>query len=609
MHNSLQQRILQSTDIVEVVQEHVSLARQGKEFVGLCPFHPDHRPSLRVSPKKQIFKCFACGAGGDVLKFVQMRERVEFREALAILARRAGLSMTSSDADRRADEQREQIRQAVAWARTHFRRNLENTAGGRAAHQYALSRGLTPETIDRHGLGYAADAWDDLLRAGQRAGLSDEVLRQAGLVTSNEAGKTYDRFRQRLMFPIADALGRPVAFGGRTLGDDPAKYLNSPETALFSKSRLLYALDLARDSIEQGREAIVVEGYLDAVLLHQHGFTNAVAALGTALSDAHVKLLKQRAERLVLCFDGDQAGARAADRAVEVSLLGGMDVRVAVLEAGLDPADCVVQRGAAGLQVALRAAVDALEFKWSLTRASFGEGSQRTRRAAIEALLEFVAGVMAAGGIDPLEQGLVIRRLSELLGVPAEMVHAMLGTFRKRVRRSESGPADAAETSAYGESIRGLPAGLVAAVETLFGLLLVDASCLAHLDDVFADATRASPVWVRLTALIQDVAAEQSRYTRADVIARCDDAEICDLVSRACARAADVTWAQDLFLTTRERLASELTVLRMNDLQQDLRQRGVTDDRGDRLFGDLLETARGQDFTLAAQTRLSTPSS
>jgi DNA primase len=282
MDNSLKDKVLEATDIVEVVGERVTLTRRGKDFVGLCPFHPDHKPSLAVSPSKQIFKCWSCGAGGDAIRFVQLRDRVDFREALVTLARRAGIELRSSPADRQSAELREQLQAAVIWARQHFQRNLLSAPGGQHALAYALQRGLTPQTIERHGLGLAPDAWDDLLNAARRTGLRLEVLQQAGLIATNESGKTYDRFRNRLIFPIADALGRPVAFGGRTLGDDPAKYLNSPETVLFSKSRVLYGLDLARSSIEERKAVIVVEGFLDAALaqaLSEQTDAPAVAAL------------------------------------------------------------------------------------------------------------------------------------------------------------------------------------------------------------------------------------------------------------------------------------------------------------------------------------------
>jgi DNA primase len=604
MHNSVKQSVLQATDIVDVIGEHVSLTRKGKDYVGLCPFHPDHKPSMYVSPKKQLFKCFACGAGGDVLKFIQMRDRVDFRDALALLARRAGISLSATEADRRADQARDQIRQALVWARSRFQRNLRETSGGKAALEYALGRGLTHATIEQHGLGYAPDSWDDLLQAATRVGLSPLVLEQSGLIATSEQGRTYDRFRNRLIFPIADASGRPVAFGGRTLGDDPAKYLNSPETSLFSKSRILFGLDLARQSIEKHGEAIIVEGYLDAVLLHQFGFTHAVATLGTALTDAHVKLLKRLTDRLALCFDGDQAGVKAADRALEVAIGGAVDVRVVVLDAGMDPADCVLARGAAGFENALKTAVDALEFKWSQTLKAPGDGRPYARRAATAALIEFVAGVIAAGGTDPLEQGLLVRRLSELLALPADAVYEMLAAARKRARSAVAPrKATPAETSSYVDSVRGLPAGLVVAVEDLLGLLLTDGSLVEHVDDRVVQAFGACEVWRRLYTVMQNLIGERGGFTRAEAIERCDEAEVCELVSRACARAAGAAVTKETFLATRERLASELGMQRRGELEQNLRRGPAEGDRGDQAFGKLLEAARGEHFVLPAQSR------
>jgi DNA primase len=608
MHNSIKQRVLQATDIVEVVGEHVSLTRRGKDFVGLCPFHPDHKPSMYVSPKKQLFKCFSCGAGGDVLKFLQLKQRIEFRDALALLATRAGISMSDSPTDRQADQARDRMRQSLVWARSHFQRNLRETPGGKAAMEYALRRGMTRETIEKHGLGYAVDGWDDVLRAATRVGVPTDVLQQAGLVTTNEKGRTYDRFRHRLIFPIADTLGRPVAFGGRTLGDDPAKYLNSPETPLFSKSRVLYGLDLARQYIEQSGSAVIVEGYLDAVLTHQYGFTNVVATLGTALTDAHVKLLKRLTDKLILCFDGDQAGVKAADRALEVVVLGGVDVRVVVLDQGMDPADCVVARGAAGFAQALQSSVDALEFKWSQTVTATGDSRPQARRAAMTSLLEFIAGLITTGGTDPLEQGLLVRRLSELLALPSEAVYEMLIAARKRVRKAPAREAAAAtEVSSYTDAVRGLPAGLIVAVEDLFGLLLADSSCAELLNHDVAAAIGACGVWHRLHAVIETLVEERGAYTRADVIERCDDADVCELVSRACERSIGTADIREAFQATVARLASELDVQRRGELEQSLRESPASVSGGDEAFGNLLAAARGQHHLLATRTRRDAP--
>ena len=608
MHNDFKDKVLQATDIVEVIGEYISLTRRGKEYLGLCPFHADSKPSLNVSPTKQIFKCFACGAGGDAIKFVQMHEKTDFRTALATLAERAGITLHVSDGQRQADEVRDQIRQVMVWAATHFQRNLRETSGGKRAAEYALGRGLTAETIERHGLGYAADAWDDLLSAGRRAGLSAEVLQQAGLITTNENEKTYDRFRHRLMFPINDARGRCVAFGGRTLGDDPAKYLNSPETSLFSKSRILYGLDLARRSVDECRTAVVVEGYTDAVLLHQFGFSHVVATLGTALTDSHVKLLRRLAERLVLCFDGDQAGMRAADRAVEVSLVGGMAVEVAVLETGVDPADCVLKSGAAGFEQVLASSIDALQFKWNQTVKAFEHGGPGSRRAAIEALLEFVSSLTSAGGIDLLEQGLLVRRLSELLALPPESVLEMVIAARRRPHALSAESPDFAAEPVYTAAIRGLPVGLVAAVEDCLGLLMAEPRCMELIDDQFVAAIESCGVWRRLYTVIQDVLEEQGDYEKADIIARCDDADVCELASRSCARVADGVAPRDLFVSALDRLRSELNTQRRGELREALCQSDPAAGREADVFGDLLELARGQHFALAAEKRWSAKS-
>lgn len=602
MDNSLKDKVLAAVDIVALVGERVGLIRRGKEYVGLCPFHPDHKPSLSVSPQKQIFKCWSCGVGGDVIRFVQQYDRVDFREALAALARRAGIDVRSSPADREARRLRDEILAAVSWAGQHFRRNLEATAGGRRARQYALDRGLTPETIERHGLGFAAATWDDLLASAARTGLRAEVLQQAGLIATNDKGRTYDRFRNRLIFPIADALGRPIAFGGRALDDDPAKYLNSPETVLFSKSRVLYGLDSARRAIEDQAAAIVVEGYMDAVLLHQYGFPNVVATLGTALTDAHVKLLRPLSEKIYLCFDADQAGVRAADRAVEVALGGQVEVRVVVLKGGQDPADCVLTSGAAGFQSSLNQTVDALEFKWSQTLSTFDQGGRQARRAAIEEYLRFVAHATLSGGVDPLQQTLLADRLSGLLGVPTEAVFDLLASARRSIRQEpDSDKAESEGDSAYEARIRGLPSGLVTTFETVLGLLLIDANCWRWVDDTVAAAAAHSETWQRLYGVLLELREEVGEYSTGQVVERCDDSAVCELVGRVRSRVAGVAPAMEAFHAAQERLGSELRVLRMGGLREDLHQAAAQGADDDEAFRALRNLARGRHAILPAE--------
>ena len=609
MHSSLREQILAAVDIVDLVGERVSLTRKGREYVGLCPFHDDHRPSLSVSPRKQIFKCWSCGAGGDVIKFVQLSQRVDFREALGILARRLGIEPRQRDNDDRSAALREQIRRALTWARTHFQRNLRETVSGKRAAAYARDRGMDDATIARFGLGYAADAWDDLLSKAARGGVPPQVLQQAGLVTTTENNRTYDRFRNRLMFPICDALGRCVAFGGRTLGTDPAKYLNSPETPVFSKSRILYGLDQARKSITAAREAVVVEGYTDALLLVQAGVENVVATLGTALTDAHVKLLSPLSDRIVMCFDSDEAGLRAADRAVETALRHRVEVVVAVMEEGQDPADYVIRHGADAFKSLLQSAIGALEFRWNRTLEAYQQSGQQGQRDALEAFLRFVARVNYEGGMDPvLDQGRLISRLSDLLSLPAETVYEHLAKARAAAaRESSSTTLDVSEISAYDLAIRSLPPGMVITVEELFGLALSTPVCFGELEEALAAASRFCEAWTRLNRILMDLAERRGSYTRADVIASCDDAELCELVSRASTRAALGPSDAEVCQTVSQRLVTELDLLQMENLRGQLRPDAQEKEDQERAFDSLRDVARRQHGVLGAAHRWNAP--
>ena len=604
VHKPLKDKVLEASDIVDVIGERVSLRRQGPEFVGLCPFHSDHRPSMQVSPRKQIFKCFSCGAGGDVIRFIQMFHRVEFREALSILAERAGIALDRDGGGGRGSEDRERLRQTLAWARTWFIRNLEKSPGGATALAYAHERGLSDETIARFGIGLAPDGWDELLSAGRRSGVSVELLLAAGLVVKNDNGKVYDRFRNRLMFPICDRQGRCVAFGGRTLGDDPAKYLNSPESPLFSKSRVLYALDLARESIARSKRAVVVEGYMDAVLLHQHGFGDVVATLGTALTDLHAKALRPIIDALVLCFDADVAGQKAADRAVEVALGQRIDVRVAVVPAGLDPADMVIGQGPDAFKSLLQSTIAALEFKWIHTEQTFRHEGDRGRQEAIERFLSFIANVRAVGGLSPMDQSVLIGRVAELLSLPAGAVYDWLARARVRAPRRPAGVEavtdGVGEPSAYDRAVAGLPPGLVAAVEELFGLALSAPACQEEaLGSLAAAATYVEP-WQRLVNRIRSTLAGGESVSMVAVFGASEDTVGQDLVIRACRRVEGVENAAALCSELCARVSLELKLLREANLHQRTRQRDV--EFGDRshAFESLVSLAARRTGVLGA---------
>jgi DNA primase len=570
MHKSLKDRILELADIVEIIGEKVSLRRQGRNYVGLCPFHDDHKPSMSVSAEKQIFKCWSCGAGGDVIKFVQMRERVEFAEALSLLAQRLGIEPSGEPSAAASGPRRDELRAALAWAATHFQRNLASPAGA-AACRYAARRGINDQTLRRYTLGLAFDSWDDIVRAAGHAGVSLEVLQHAGVVASGDSGKTFDRFRNRLMFPIRDPSGRVIAFGGRTLGDDPAKYLNSPESPLFSKGRVLYGLDAARGAIERERTAIVVEGYMDTVLLHQNGIDNVVATLGTALTDAHVRLLAPRADRLLLCFDGDAAGLKAAERAAELGLRTGLDVAVVLMPDGRDPADCVVAGGRAAFEAVLRTAVNALEFKWQRTAGALEASGSRARRAAVDEFLRFASSVVSR--LEPVQRSLIASRLSAFLEIPPAAVFEMISKARPARGSAPAEPAAAnepADGSEYSVAVRGLPAGLVTAAEALLGLALSPEG-YDRLRTTVESVRGMCPVWERLAAICEDVWRRSETATRAAIIERCEEPALCELVSRACQKVEGVPMSEESFHHAEQRLLGELAALQMERLQAQLR--------------------------------------
>jgi DNA primase len=598
MQKPLKDLVLESSDIVEVIGERLALTRKGKDYLGLCPFHDDHKPSMAVSPAKQIFKCWSCGAGGDVIKFIQMRDRVDFREALASLARRAGIELSNpAGDDGRASAARDELRRVVAWARAYFRRNLTESTGGQAA-AYAESRGFSSESLERLGIGFALDAWDHLLNAGQRAGIPREALLAAGLLASNDSGRVYDRFRNRLIFPIHDGQGRPIAFGGRTLGDDPAKYLNSPETPLFSKSRVLYGLDLARVDIAAAKETIVVEGYVDALMMHQAGIPNTVATLGTALTDQHVRLLAPLCSRVVMCFDGDEAGLRAADRAVEVALKHRLDVRVAVMPENLDPADVVIKHGADVLKSLLQSAIGALEFKWNRTAASFSGATAGSKRDAVEAFVGFVGRVTQAGGIDPLDQGLLVGRLSELMGVPTGVIYDLLSRVRiVRPATPDNSNIDNAEAS-YDASVRGLPPGLISGAEAMFGVTML-AGLTQRCDESLSLVAGFCRPWQRLLERLREVADAGMAVSRESVLSEEMDAELCDLVSRACSHVSAGQELEEAGEEIRLRLVAELEALRMGRLKEGLRTASPED--RERSFRSLLDVARRRHGVLSVE--------
>ena len=453
-------------DIVELVGQFVNLKRAGENWKGLCPFHTERTPSFTVNPKRGIFHCFGCGAGGDAFRFLMRHDRLTFPEAVRALAERTGVVLAASrEAEPEAAGKLEALRRVMALAAEFYSRSLWE-AGGAKAREYLDTRGVDAEIARRFGLGYAPASWDALLSRMKAEGVGDDLLVQAGLVLPRQTGGGfYDRFRGRLLFPIRDTQGRVVAFGGRALAGEEPKYLNSPETPLYVKGQILYALDVARAAMRERSRAILVEGYLDCVMAHQHGFTETVAALGTAFTPAQLGLLRRHADEVIALFDADAAGQKAASRIEEmmtdgpdiqdlgwsVSRTGGFEkagvfsVRVAVLPTGHDPDSLLRAEGAEALRARLDAARSLLSFVLDKALAEDDLGTPRGRATAHARVALLLSKVSNAE-----EATMLSREAGRRLGVDATQLWIeaqQLQGARARGRRVEPEPATTAAKS------------------------------------------------------------------------------------------------------------------------------------------------------------------
>jgi DNA primase len=457
------ERVKQAVDIVDLVGSHIQLRRQGRNFVGLCPWHDDSRPSLQVNPERQSFKCWVCDIGGDVFSFVMKIEGVEFREALQMLADRAGIQVekprrhsaaageTASGTSEAVSsaEQKRTLLQAMAWAEKQYHQCLLERPEADAARRYLDGRGITAESIERFHLGFSPLERDWILQSVKENTSRDKIERRAKileaigiLVRPTEGGSPFDRFKGRLLFSIRDAQGRPVGIGGRVLPElgttSPAKYINSPETPLFTKSKLLYGLDLAREALRKSRTALVMEGYTDVIVAHQYGFQNAVAVLGTALGESHVRLLKAHADRIVLVLDGDEAGTRRANEVLDLFIAQQADLRILTLPEDLDPCDYLHKYGADAFSELLAAkAVDALDHAYEVTTRGIDvERDIHGAGQAIERLLGIVAKAPRLSGETRgdarIQEQKIVQRLAAKFRVDELELRRRLAALRRR---------------------------------------------------------------------------------------------------------------------------------------------------------------------------------
>jgi DNA primase len=419
--DSIVEAVRERADILEIVAERTRLKRSGKTYRGPCPLHGGEGPNFSVDPGKGIFKCFVCGEGGDVFSFLMKQEGLSFLEAVRSLAERVGVEIPDRDERQAQVDPNDRYYEANAFAAEWFRRQLADERTGAEARAYLTRRGITPEAVERFGLGWAPPAWGQLRDAARAHGIPDELLLSLGLVKEPRTGRDpYDAFRGRLVFPIEDASGRVIAFGGRVIGEveeHVPKYLNSPETPVYHKGDVLYGLRWSRGAIRKAEVALVVEGYMDYVSLASHGVDNVVAPLGTALTAEQAALIGRYASRVVLLYDSDSAGLKATFRSGDELLRAGVEVQVATLPEGEDPDSLVRRGGAKELQRYLRDAVDILERKIQILERRDYFGSISGTRRAVDALLPTVRAAA-----DEVLRGVYVARIAERTGVARAII-------------------------------------------------------------------------------------------------------------------------------------------------------------------------------------------
>lgn len=418
-----------ATDIVEVISEFVALKKRGSHFIGLCPFHQEKTPSFNVNPSMGIYKCFGCGKGGDVFNFLMDHEHLGFYESIKHLAARAHIHLPEEVSDDSLPENRlEPVYFALRFAAKFYWEQLIKTEEGKKAGlAYFRKRGFTNDTIKKFGLGYAPQGWDGLIKAAETAQIRLEHLEEAGLILPSQRGGYYDRFRGRAMFPIISHLGKVIGFGGRILTEakDQPKYINSPETAVYQKSQVLYGLQQAKNAIRSQQEAILVEGYTDVISLYQAGIIHVVASSGTALTTQQVKLLGRYAKQVLMIYDADSAGANAMLRGVNLLFAGGLSPQVVELEKGSDP-DSFVRHfgGEAFLNYIQKHRQDFIAFKHSLAVRSGLWTSPEGKTQVVHEVVETISCIP-----DPIKQDLYLQEASKVLSVPENSLRRVLGSI------------------------------------------------------------------------------------------------------------------------------------------------------------------------------------
>ncbi|NOZ74240.1 MAG: DNA primase [FCB group bacterium] len=565
-------RVRDAADIVAVITPYVNLKKQGQNYVGLCPFHDDSHPSMHVSQRKQIFKCFACGVGGNAITFLMEYEKISFIEALKRLARQTGIPLDLKESPEKKDVFTG-LYDLHDFAADVYSTRLFSEAGA-GALTGLKERGLEEAMIKEYRLGLAPDSWDYLLKKVRSGKFTDDVIRKSGLFTKTEKGE-FDRFRKRIMFPIFNLSGRVVAFGGRALDDDPAKYLNSPETPIYHKSEIFYGLHATRDAIRRQDQAILVEGYMDYLQLVQAGIPNVIAVSGTALAEKHVTQLRKFTSRVIVAYDGDTAGKKAALRAGYLLLQQGLDPRILEIPGEQDPDEWVRTVGKEPFLAAVAQARPLIQFHMDFTGAKTLKGAPRA--ALIQDILEDVARIR-----DSILRAEFIREIAEELAVEERELVQRLAQFRSRRRR----PPNSEKTGAAPQAFTGVEQAQADLLRILTGN---DADArlwaIEHIkidqfpDPVFREAAKYALKSPDPAALVDQFQDRESREKVAAVLIGMTEFSDPQQMVRDCLRMLNVHQLREAITTRRLQIKQlenagkdpEALIVEVAQLQQELR--------------------------------------
>lgn len=538
--NDIRETVRDRTDIVQLIGESVALTavHGGREFVGLCPFHDDHNPSMRVYPQRQSFRCWSCKTGGDVFTFVMEREKIGFREALVILAQRANIALPERSEGPRSSSgvDKPALFEVLLWAQELFHQTFLKDPSAAKARDYVRSRRLTDETIRQWRIGYHPNSWD-WLQLQARGKFPPALLLAARLIGERENGQGhYDNFVDRVLFPIQNERGQAIAFGGRVydggVDRDRGKYWNSPESDLFPKRKTLYGFHHARDPIQKSKTALVVEGYTDCIACHQHGVTNVVATLGTALTDQHCTILKRFAQKVVLLYDGDEAGQNSSEKVIAQLLAEDIDLRVLSLPGECDPDEFLAEEGPEALRERIETAPEAWEFKLRVVERRYSNKTVDGRQRILDEMLTLLASAPRMS--RHVREALLLSSLAHRLNLPEEIARQRYNEIKEKKTSAVTSSAPPREPKQISAAIQRLLDGKLQIEDRrecdLLALLMVSPELVPFVTRTLSPEEIRHPALQALLEQLVNLSTEYTALTYETFLTSTDEGEMKNLV-------------------------------------------------------------------------------